>query len=307
MSIAYQTKQMSAAQAFLKRTAGDHGPYIQMRPDGSLYIEYEGATLETTIVTEGKATTVYCAGPSGCRLYFHSITDDPDAALVQKKPAGECAWTYSRWRQGTQELECTDHHRAVYGPGLNDEKLDEKLLRRLWYTPAVADDELARRLGCELRSAIRWAYHLDLPQPRYKAQQMRCNPALVQELWNDASLTKKSIAKRLEISEADLSKVAKSLDLPARKPIRKDVIGGFTGSPPERGDNDALQSSTIDLLGRTYAALQLPKDAVPSSLRTAGDLRLRHPHASLSELAEVAGCTKDTMAGRLRRLCALVA
>uniref|UniRef100_UPI003F4946A3 helix-turn-helix domain-containing protein n=1 Tax=Amycolatopsis sp. CA-096443 TaxID=3239919 RepID=UPI003F4946A3 len=64
-----------------------------------------------------------------------------------------------------------------------------------------------------------------------------------------------------------------------------------------------MQAAAETMLERTRAALASSGDDVPASLREAGLLRLAHPRASLAELAELAGCSKDTMAGRLRRLC----
>jgi hypothetical protein len=51
-------------------------------------------------------------------------------------------------------------------------------------------------------------------------------------------------------------------------------------------------------------ALTLFADTLPAELAEAGRLRLAHPSASLAELAELADppITKDTIAGRLRRL-----
>ncbi len=56
------------------------------------------------------------------------------------------------------------------------------------------------------------------------------------------------------------------------------------------------------MLERTRAAPALPEADVPQHLREAGRLRVAHPEASLAALAELAGCSKDTMTGRLRRL-----
>ncbi|WP_194838559.1 hypothetical protein [Nocardia sp. XZ_19_369] len=227
MSLDYQEKQRVSAQEFLTTAMGDSAPQIQMRDDGSLFVEYEDVSLETTVVNSDDISTMYCVGTSGVRLYFLGHRTVPDAVIVQRKPAGERAWTFSRWSDGVLDLVTTDLERSFYGPGRSDEELDEDLLRRLWYTPAVTDAELSRRLGRPVRSVGRWAYHLDLPRPREIAQQLRCNPEITAQLWNDSTLTSTEIARRLEISGADLSRAVKRLKLPARKPAPKTEVDGF--------------------------------------------------------------------------------
>jgi DNA-binding transcriptional regulator WhiA len=44
---------------------------------------------------------------------------------------------------------------------------------------------------------------------------------------------------------------------------------------------------------------------IPDRLTLAGRLRIQHPKASLTELGQIAGTSKDTIAGLLRRLLAL--
>ena len=46
----------------------------------------------------------------------------------------------------------------------------------------------------------------------------------------------------------------------------------------------------------------MPEDALPGSLREAAELRMNHPDATLSELAEMAGIQKSGMNHRLARL-----
>jgi hypothetical protein len=62
------------------------------------------------------------------------------------------------------------------------------------------------------------------------------------------------------------------------------------------------QAAQESMLDRTRAALASPETVVPPHLREAGELRVRHPQESLARLAELGGCSKDTLTGRLRRL-----
>jgi hypothetical protein len=63
-----------------------------------------------------------------------------------------------------------------------------------------------------------------------------------------------------------------------------------------------VQQAAVFGAGNVEAALKAVGDTVPGHLLAAGRLRASHPGESLSELAARAGCSKDTLAGRLRRL-----
>jgi DNA-binding protein WhiA len=58
---------------------------------------------------------------------------------------------------------------------------------------------------------------------------------------------------------------------------------------------------------RVQAAMEILRGEAPEHLLAAGDLRLKHPQASLEELGSLADppMTKDAVAGRIRRLLAL--
>lgn len=65
--------------------------------------------------------------------------------------------------------------------------------------------------------------------------------------------------------------------------------------------------AAIAAAARVERALQILGEDVPEHLKNAGELRIRHQQASLDELSRLADppVTKDTIAGRLRRLLAL--
>jgi DNA-binding protein WhiA len=68
-----------------------------------------------------------------------------------------------------------------------------------------------------------------------------------------------------------------------------------------RERRDAAASTTVT---RVIRALQILGDDVPETLAVAAKLRITHQRVSLAELAQLAdpALTKDTVAGRLRRL-----
>jgi len=56
---------------------------------------------------------------------------------------------------------------------------------------------------------------------------------------------------------------------------------------------------------RAQAALDSLGDRCPPPLAAAARLRIEHPDASLAELGELAGLSKDSVASSLRRLFAM--
>lgn len=63
-----------------------------------------------------------------------------------------------------------------------------------------------------------------------------------------------------------------------------------------------VATAAIFSAGNVQEAMQALGPDAPQHLREAGELRVTHPGESLAELAARAGCTKHTLAGRLRRL-----
>jgi DNA-binding protein WhiA len=71
-----------------------------------------------------------------------------------------------------------------------------------------------------------------------------------------------------------------------------------------RANQRRSAAATPAVIARIEHALQLLGDIVPDHLASAAKLRLKHPRASLEELGRLADppMTKDTVAGRIRRL-----
>jgi DNA-binding protein WhiA len=78
---------------------------------------------------------------------------------------------------------------------------------------------------------------------------------------------------------------------------------GFAAANSHR----ARAAATLAAAQITHAFTTLGPDTIPAPLRQAGQLRLDHPELSIAELAALTDppLTKDTLAGRLRRLLAL--
>ena len=74
------------------------------------------------------------------------------------------------------------------------------------------------------------------------------------------------------------------------------AVGSFQGS---------LANTPASDLGAVVVKAALERAGLKPELRAAGELRLEHPEATLSELGKLADppLSKDALAGRLRRLC----
>jgi DNA-binding protein WhiA len=82
-----------------------------------------------------------------------------------------------------------------------------------------------------------------------------------------------------------------------------------TNQPIAFGDANHRRTTqaATEATARVQRALQVLGPDIPEHLLLAGRLRLDHPQASLDELGQLADppMTKDTIAGRIRRLLAL--
>jgi hypothetical protein len=231
-------------------------------------------------------------------------------------------WRFERWQDGVREVVTDDRAGVVSGPGVSDPDVDPLVLRWMWSQSGVSDVHIVQRLGVSARTVQRRAFALGLPS-RMEAQRDGCDRIALLELWRDATVTKAAICERLDITPAQLGRLAQRLDLPERSRASKRArrprpVGA---SAPDRSSARIVGEATVALrvanqrrseaalesmLERTRAALTVPDTEVPQHLRDAGELRLRHPQASLASLAELGGCSKDVLTGRLRRLWQLV-
>ncbi|MET9263723.1 helix-turn-helix domain-containing protein [Amycolatopsis sp. NPDC004079] len=314
-------------QAWLNHHMGASAPVIRARTDMSLFIDAETGRLEVCAVTEENRPDdavargcLWCLSAAGERRFFQSSPTE-SAVIVSRKPASVAVWSYERWRDGAREVATDDRSYAHHGPADDAPDVDPLRLRWLWSQAGVPDEEVARRLQAPPRVVAQRAFALGLPS-RFKARQEGCDRLVLMELWTDTSLTKTEICRRLDLSPTSLTRLARGLELPERPktppktppkgPLRSPNRAGSAHPPGNsaalRAANERrMQAAAETMLERTRAALALPEDDVPAHLRDAGRLRLEHPRASLAGLAELAGCSKDTMAGRLRRLCQLPA
>ncbi|MFF5992882.1 helix-turn-helix domain-containing protein [Prauserella flavalba] len=312
----------AVVQVWLNHHMGSSAPTIVAREDQSLFIESESGPLEACALPLGKPADgspqqgqLFCMNSAGERRYYRAPVDAA-AVVIASKPAGDVVWRYERWQDGALDLVTDSHSAAFNSPGASDPEVDEALLRWLWpQTFKVSDDDLVQRLGVSMRTARRRAVEAGLPSRRFDAQRADWGKDVLAELWADPTLTKRAICQRLGVSDSELAGLARRWELPARPRVRKKADRPTRSSPRKKptrtGGNAALlreanrlrtQTAAEPMLERTRAALDLPESEVPRQLRAAGELRVAHPQASLAELAELAGCSKDTMTGRLRRL-----
>lgn len=205
-----------------------------------------------------------------------------------------------------------DREFAIRGPADDAPEVDPVLLRWLWPHADVYEEAVARRMGVPRHVVRQRAFALGLPSPS-DARQAGGRRLVLAELWGDTSMSKAEICRRLGLSREKLARYARQLELPARPkpdPRSRRRAASRAGSPArvriaaalQAANEPRTQAAAEAMLERTRAALYLPETDVPRHLREAGELRIAHPEASLAALAQLAGCGKDTLAGRLRRL-----
>ncbi|MFI6030773.1 helix-turn-helix domain-containing protein [Amycolatopsis magusensis] len=309
----------AVVQAWLNQNMSACAPTIRVREDKSLFVEGEPGLLEACTVPSGKTVDgspetgqLFCLNSAGERRYYRPAAHD-SAVVVASKPAGGVVWRFERWQDGALDLVTDIHSVAFCGPGASDPEVDSVLLRWLWPQPVkVHDDALTERLGVSMRTVRRRAAELGLPRQRFDALKAGGDRDVLVELWADPGLTKRAIAQRLGIKETELATVARRWKLPARPRVIKAArrTARSVGSSQPRGSSAGLRTATQrrseaaleSMLERTRAALTLPEADVPQHWRRAGQLRVENPELSLAELADLAGCSKDTITGRLRRL-----
>jgi hypothetical protein len=301
---------------------GSSAPTIEAREDQSVFVEGESGPLEACALPLGKPADdsprqgqMFCMNSAGERRYYRAPVDDA-AVVIASKPAGEVVWRYERWQDGALDLVTDSNSAAFNSPGASDPEVDSTLLRWLWPQPfKVRDDDLVQRLGVSMRTLRRRAAEAGLPSWRFDAQRADWGRDVLAELWTDPTLIKRALCERLGISDSELAGLARRWELPARPRVRKNAGRPTVSSPRKEstrsGGNSAVlraanrrrtQAAVEPMLDRTRAALALSESDVPQPLREVGELRVAHPQASLAELAELAGRSKDTISGRLRRL-----
>lgn len=310
------------AQAWLTLHVGSSAPVIQVRPDASLFVETESGLFEACALAAGQGAddpvrrgSLFCLSRTGERHFYQPAPEDT-AVVVSRKPAGSAMWSFERWQDGVLDLATDDRANAAQGPGPSDPEVDPLLLRWLWPQTDVSSEDVAQRLGgVSLRTMRRRAFAVGVPTDRFQARRERCDRAVLLELWGEPTLTKAAICERLGIPPPQLARIARRLEMPERPRVStRPRRSSSTAAPNRPGSNEtaaaalrvANQHRTREalesMLDRTRAALSLPASEVPHHLREAGELRLRHPQESLAEVAELGGCSKDVLTGRLRRL-----
>ncbi|CAB4123717.1 Transcription factor WhiB [uncultured Caudovirales phage] len=88
-----------------------------------------------------------------------------------------------------------------------------------------------------------------------------------------------------------------------RKPRRRMSEAAFTALQQVNRANSLKSSAKA--VAKIQDALNKVEGNVPTTLLDAAMLRVSHPTATLSELADIAGVTKDSFAGHLRRFMQL--
>lgn len=114
-------------------------------------------------------------------------------------------------------------------------------------------------------------------------------------------------------SETDVEKLLAAMGAPAvgsswaQRRRQKNLVPKVLHEQFESANARRSAEAAADAVSRVRTALAALGDTAPELLAEAGRLRLQYPHATLEELGNIADppMSKDTVAGRIRRLLAL--